>query len=106
MAGALQKNRGNRSGNRVGALVSRRLKAAGFNPLPSARRHITPGLFVSGTGSATVVIDYGNESTNMEVLRNLTAEVGTWGIGADGDFHWDRTQYGAFMVWIRFGTNA
>lgn len=79
MAGALPQNRGNRSTNRTGTTVSRRLRAAGWNVSPSARKYKADGMFVTGfEDSATVLLDFGVASKNMRLADEVAAEIQTW----------------------------
>lgn len=71
MAGYQPKNRGNRSTNRVGATVSRRLRAADWNISPSARKYKADGMFVTGHGdSVTVLMDFGVATRWKTVLSS------------------------------------
>lgn len=79
MAGALPQNRGNRSSNRVGASTSRRLRAAGWNVSPSARKYKYDGIFVSGSdGRATVLVDLGLTTKNARVASAIAEEAMAW----------------------------
>jgi hypothetical protein len=101
MAGARPQNRGNRSSNRVGATVSRRLRAAGFNVSPSARKHVYNGLFVSGKeGRATVLVDLGAPTKNKQVAAELIAEMADW--PQAGDIDANVLSDGAIMLWVRY----
>jgi hypothetical protein len=84
MAGALPRNRGNRSTNRVGSTVSRRLRAADWNVSPSARKYKADGMFVTGHGdSATVLVDFGLDAKNERVAAGVAATVASWAEAAD-----------------------
>lgn len=79
MAGALPRNRGNRSSNRTGSTVSRRLRAAGWTISAPARKHRHPGVFVSTAGDhVSVYVDTDNESRNDRFATDLVAELTTW----------------------------
>jgi hypothetical protein len=79
MAGYRPKNRGNRSTNRVGSTVSRRLRAAGWNISPSARKYKADGMFVTGHGdSVTVLVDFGLADRNMKATEGVSAELANW----------------------------
>lgn len=79
MAGALPRNRGNRSTNRVGSTVSRRLRAANWNVSPSARKYKADGMFVTGHGdSVTVLVDFGLADKNMRVTEGVSTELASW----------------------------
>lgn len=79
MAGALPRNRGNRSSNRTGSTVSRRLRAAGWTISAPARKHRYPGVFVSTAGDhVSVYVDTDNESRNDRFATDLVAELVTW----------------------------
>jgi len=100
MAGALPRNRGNRSTNRVGATVSRRLRAAGWNVSPSARKYKADGMFVTGHGdSATVLMDFGLDAKNARVADEVAALVRTWTQASNVSV--DPLEDGA--VFVRFG---
>ncbi|MFI0532333.1 hypothetical protein ACH3XX_20085 [Streptomyces scabiei] len=98
MSGALPRNRGNRSTNRVGATVSRRLRAAGWNVSPSARRHHHPGVFVRCAGDfVSVLVDTGLDSgrTADGIRDAVTAwpQVSGAEVTSDGDAFWVRFSY-------------
>lgn len=79
MAGSLPRNRGNRSTARVGSAVSRKLRTAGFNVSPSARRHRYNGLFVSGKDRmATILVDLGVPAKNERTAHEIIGEVMGW----------------------------
>lgn len=102
MAGALPANRGNRSSNRVGATVSRRLRAAGFNVSPSARCWTDNGMFVRGVdGRATITVDFGIPVKNDRVVCELLDELFTWPQVTCVDYAF--TQDGeAVLVWVDY----
>jgi hypothetical protein len=100
MAGALPRNRGNRSTNRVGATVSRRLRAAGWNVSPSARRNKHYGLFVKATGDyVSVMVDTSLDARNEEAANGIRDLVTTWPqvtdakVTEDGGVRWVRFTY-------------
>lgn len=84
MSGYRPANNGNRTANRIGATVSRKLRQAGFNVSPSARKHRYNGMFVSAMGDlVSVYLDFGIESKNQRVGRQLLAEVLEWAGASD-----------------------
>lgn len=79
MAGYRPQNNGNRSPLRTGSTVSRRLRAAGFNVSPAARKHRHPGLFVSAMGDTiSVLVDTDLDDHNERVAAELRDVVATW----------------------------
>ena len=79
MAGYRPQNRGNRSANRTGSTVSRRLRAAGWNISPAARRHKADGMFVSAQGTwAHVLLDFGVAAKNTRVADQVAGDIRTW----------------------------
>lgn len=91
MAGYLPQNRGNKSASRPGPLVSRKLRAAGWNVSPSARRHDFDGIFVSAQGdSVSVWVRLGSPERNASVALSIELELSVW--GQVGNVH--RTQSG------------
>jgi hypothetical protein len=79
MSGYLPQNRGNKTVHRTGSTVSRRLRAAGFNISPSARKHLYSGMFVSAAEDyASVLFDLGDEMRNREASAEVYQLVGTW----------------------------
>lgn len=78
MAGALPRNGGNKSANRVGPVVSRRLRAAGFNISPSVVRNVRDGITVAARGdSVSVLVDLPG-TCRAEIARDMAAVVATW----------------------------
>lgn len=72
MAGISPKNRGNRSADRTGQIVSRRLRKAGYNISPSDRRNKADGTFVRGAhGFVSILIDMGGDGSNQLVQDDL-----------------------------------
>lgn len=103
MTGILPRNRGNRSANRVGATVSRRLRAADWNVSPSARKHKADGIFVSGRGtSVSVLVDLGDEARNFKVAQGIAATVVVWPQVADFASV-DPLDGGAYFVRFEYG---
>lgn len=79
MAGSLPQNRGNRSTNRIGATVSRRLRAAGHNIISPDRRHIVQCTTVQAAGGeVSVLVDYGILGKNERVTLDLIDTVSGW----------------------------
>lgn len=102
MAGFRPSNNGNRSTNRVGATVSRRLRAAGWNVSPSARKFQADGMFVTGHGdSFSVLVDFGLNAKNLRVANGVAAEIGTWAQAADVEV--DVLEEGAIYVRANYG---
>jgi hypothetical protein len=102
MAGVLPRNRGNRSTNRVGATVSRRLRAAGWNVSPSARKYKHAGMFVTGHGdSVTVLVDFELDAKNKRVADGVAAEMRGW--TQTDDVQVDVLEDGAVFVRCSYG---
>jgi hypothetical protein len=90
----------------TGATVSRRLRAAGFNVSPSARRHRFNGLFVSGRGSrVTITIDLGVPSENDRVACELLDAVDGWPQVSYRDISWSIMDDGAILMWIPYSAS-
>lgn len=103
MAGALPRNRGNRSANRVGATVSRRLRAADWNVSPSAHKYKRDGMFVTGRGDrVTVLLDFGIESKNLRLAEGVAATVRGWD-QVNGAVSIDLLEDGAAFVRFTYG---
>jgi hypothetical protein len=82
MAGKRPQNSGNRSSLRLGPTVSRRLKAAGFNVSPAARRYTAQGIFVrAAERRVSVTVDTG--ANHIAVATEIAAEVASWGFLAE-----------------------
>jgi hypothetical protein len=82
MAGKRPQNSGNRSSLRLGPVVSRRLKAAGFNISPAARRYKAQGIFVrAAERRISVTVDTGANAAT--VAAEIAAEVASWGFPAE-----------------------
>jgi hypothetical protein len=99
MAGYLPQNRGNRSPNRTGPAVSRRLRAAGWNISPAANRHVRDGVYVKAMGDLiSILIDTGHDARNQEAAEGIRDMVSTWpqvsGVSVSGhDARWVRFTY-------------
>ncbi|AMD42811.1 hypothetical protein SEA_XKCD426_70 [Streptomyces phage Xkcd426] len=86
MAGALPRNRGNRSANRTGATVSRRLRAADHNVVSPDRRHKSFCMTVRAAGDhVSVLVDYGIPSKNQRVAEDVAATLRGWSQVSDLD---------------------
>lgn len=84
MASSLMQNRGNKSSNRIGSTVSRKLRAAGWNISPAGRKYRYDGIYVSAQGdSVNVMVDLGLASKNLRVAEGISAELLSLGIAAD-----------------------
>ncbi len=102
MAGALPRNGGNKSANRVGPTVSRRLRAAGWNVSPAARKFKHDGMFVSARDNfVTVLLDLGIEFKNKRYAGDVEATVRTWAEVTEVEFHVNED--GSVFVWFTFG---
>ncbi len=102
MAGYLPQNRGNRSTNRVGAAVSRRLRTADWNISPTNLKYKADGMFVTGNGdSVTVLVDFGIKSKNRDVAEGVAATVCTWA-QVEGLVSIDSMESGAFFVRFKY----
>lgn len=79
MAGYLPRNHGNRSGNRIGSTVSRRLGAAEWNISPSGNKFQRPGIYVSAAGDlVSILVDLDNHHENRVAAAGILAEVWGW----------------------------
>lgn len=84
MASSLTQNRGNKNTNRTGATVSRKLRAAGWNISPAARRYAHNGTYVSAQGDAvSILIDLGCAATNSFVAEQMVSELVHWDCAPD-----------------------
>lgn len=102
MAGALPRNGGNKTANRVGSAVSRRLRAAGWNISPSARKYKADGMFVSAAGdNVTVLLDFGLASKNKRYAGGVEATVRPW--AETGDVDITVLEDGAVFVRFTYG---
>lgn len=82
MAGYRPQNSGNRTTQRFGATASRRLRAAGFNISPSARRYKHDGVFVAGRGDfISVLVDL--PARSVAVANKIAETVRGWGMDAE-----------------------
>jgi hypothetical protein len=98
MAGALPRNGGNKSANRVGSTVSRRLRAAGWNISPAARRNLHCGIFVKAMGDyVSILVDTGAEERNAKAAEGIHATVSSWAKASDIEVKEDDG-----VRWIRF----
>lgn len=72
---------GNRSTPRFGVSISRRLRAAGYNIMPSARKHKAPGVTVSQAGGdfASVLIDIDGAARRARLADEMTELITSWG---------------------------
>jgi hypothetical protein len=73
---------GNKTTDRTGANASRKLKAAGFNVSPAARRYSHDGLFVTGRqGRVSVLVSLGQGAQgNLKAAADIAALARTWGV--------------------------
>lgn len=79
MSGVVPANRGNRSPNRTGALVSRKLRRAGWNIAPASLRHRRDVTTVAAMGDyVSVLADTGLISRNRRIADGISAEVSSW----------------------------
>jgi len=79
MAGYTPQNRGNKGTNRLGAVVSRKLRAAGWNISPAARRHRHDGIYVSAQDNhVSIVLDLGLPQRNTQVMLKMAQELAAW----------------------------
>lgn len=80
MTSQLMNNRGNKNTDRTGVTVSRKLRAAGWNISPSARKYSYPGIYVSAQGaSVTILVDLASSTQNYQVALDLAGELTGWG---------------------------
>jgi len=78
MSGYRPQNSGNRSAQRLGPTISRRLRAAGWNVSPAARKHKADGIYVSAMGDfISVLVDLGGRSAGE--AQALAETVRGWG---------------------------
>lgn len=105
MPGALPRNSGNKSPNRAGTTVSRRLRHAGWNISPSARRYRYSGIFVAGRGDhVSVLVDSGVDARNATVAEEIRAVVRTW--PQAGDVTITAADSGAAFVRFTYGRTS
>lgn len=103
MPGYVPQNRGNKSTNRVGATVSRRLRKAGFNVIAKDNRRVNQCLTVSGkTGTATISVDYGIPSKNDRVAGELIDELLTWDQVPGNGIDTHVAECGAILIWVEY----
>lgn len=69
---------GNKSSNRIGPAVSRRLRAAGFNISPSASRNVRDGITVAVRGDMVSVLVDLPGTARSEIARDIAAVAATW----------------------------
>lgn len=101
MSGHRPANGGNRSTLRVGPKVSHRLRAAGINVSPAARKHGHEGVFVSARGlDISVLVDLVLPDKVRGVAEEVARVVTTWGLKPDivEKIHDD----GTLTAWVRF----
>lgn len=99
MGGILPANRGNKSTNRIGSVVSRKLRAAGWNIAPAAMRHKRDVTTVGALGNrVSVLADTGLDRRNRRIADGILNEVATWPEVSDTDL--TVTESGA--VFVRF----
>lgn len=80
MTSQLMSNRGNKNTDRTGTTVSRKLRAAGWNISPSARKYSYPGIYVSAQGaSVTILVDLSSSAENYRVAMAMSGELIGWG---------------------------
>lgn len=78
MTGSLRRNSGNKSANRVGPVVSRRLRAAGFNISPSAARNVRDGITVAARGDCVSVLVDLPGTVRSVIAQEIAAAVAAW----------------------------
>lgn len=101
MAGYTPQNRGNKTTNRTGPNVSRKLRAAGWNISPSARKYREKGIFVSAGGNHVwILVDLGDSSKNVDVAKAMTTQLSTWDC-VSGGVRWTQPGNGGHCS-IRF----
>lgn len=90
---------GNKTPNRTGPVVSRRLRAAGFNISPSAARNVRDGITVAARGDMiSVLIDLPG-ANRSEIARDIATVAASWPEAglvqvSDGDATFVRFAYG------------
>lgn len=103
MAGYQPQNRGNKSASRIGPTVSRKLRTAGWNISPSARKYKNDGVFVSAQGDhVSVLVDLGLDARNLRVGQSIADEVTTWDAAADIEVK-QVDETGSVFVWFTYG---
>lgn len=79
MAGYRPQNGGNKSTQRYGVTVSRRLRTAGINVSPAARRYQHLGVFVAGRGDyISILVDLGTQERSKGVAEEIAEIVRGW----------------------------
>lgn len=97
MAGYLSQNKGNRSNTRFGSAASRRLRSAGYNISPAARRHRHDGIFVAGRGDyISVLVDLPGTDRCARAAEEIAATVRSWGMTPEVTVSKDS------CAWVRF----
>lgn len=105
MSGVRPANRGNRSANRIGSVVSRRLRAAGWNIAPAAMRHKRDVTTVSAQGNrVSVLADTGLDGRNLRIAKGILNDVACWPEVSDTDMV--VTESGAVFVWFDYTSAA
>lgn len=105
MSGMRPANRGNRSANRTGTAVSRKLRAAGFNIAPSALRHLREVTTVSAYGdNVSILVDMGLAAKNRRYSGELVAELLGWPQATE--ISAKSTQSGAVFIHFSYATLA
>lgn len=103
MSGYRPQNQGNRSALRVGPKVSQRLKAAGVNVSPAARRYGHEGIFVAARGfSISVLVDFGiHHQKGRDAAKMIADIVRSWGLKPEMDeaLH---EESGSLSIFVRF----
>lgn len=103
MSGVVPANRGNRSPNRTGSMVSRKLRRAGWNIAPAAMRHKRDVTTVAAMGDyVSVLADTGLSGRNRRIADGISAEVSSWPQASDVETV--DTESGA--VFVRFTYQA
>lgn len=81
MSGYRPRNRGNKSGLRVGPGVARRLRQAGINISPAAAKHHREGIFVSARElDISVLVDLGDPQKTRASAKDVVRVVTSWGL--------------------------
>lgn len=102
MAGALPKNNGNKTANRIGATVSRRLRSAGIRVSPAADRYRREGTFVAARGDlVSVLVSTGDRASNTATAARVLCAASHW--PQVHDFEIEKTEDGSCFVWFTYG---
>lgn len=103
MSGYQPANRGNRSSNRIGATVSRRLRAAGFNVVSPDRRHVTRCMTVQATDDrVSVLVDYGLTAKNNRIAAEVAETLVGWTQVSDLSTDSKLCGDGAVFIWFDY----